>query len=341
MIRFYKPTIRRKDMNAVLQTMVDEKIGPGERKRQFAAEVAEILGKKHCIPLRTYDDALQFSLSACGVHEGSLVGMSVLSPYIYLITVKMLGAEIRMGDIDMSTGCLSASEAKRLQDEGCTCILLQEPMGMIPYQEDFSLITIPVIEDVTQSIGSSYDQEKAGKWGSVQVCAFEEQDMISTAGGAAILTDDQKLRDTILEKIERIRSFVELPDMNAALGMIQCETFAEQLEKRRNFYRLFQKGLLKTHHKPFGIANPEFDINGYGFAVQLDSKIEEVVDFATRYQVSTKKTFSGCVGSDKTEDFEHYPVAIPFLLRCISFPLYPFISQSDSDLLLKVISHLP
>ena len=30
LIRFFKPTLRRKDMDAVLQTMVDEKIGPGE-----------------------------------------------------------------------------------------------------------------------------------------------------------------------------------------------------------------------------------------------------------------------------------------------------------------------
>ena len=35
LIPFYKPTIRRKDMDAVLQTMVDERIGPGERAQEF------------------------------------------------------------------------------------------------------------------------------------------------------------------------------------------------------------------------------------------------------------------------------------------------------------------
>jgi hypothetical protein len=65
------------------------------------------------------------------------------------------------------------------------------------------------------------------------------------------------------------------------------------------------------------------------------------MDFATRYQVSTRRTFASCVGADKVEDFDHFPVAIPAILRCVSFPIYPFISQADSDVLLKVISHLP
>ena len=342
MIRFYKPTIRRKDMNAVLQTMVDEKIGPGERKHQFAVSLCGLLSRKYCVPLRSFSDALRLACKVCGVHGGSVVGMSILAPRIYRYAVEALGGQIRMGDIDSSNGCLSADEAKRLQDEeGCCCIILDEPMGMIPYGTDYSFLSVPVIEDVTQSIGSVYGSEKAGQRGSLVVAAFEEQDVISAAGGAAILTDDQAIKDAVNASLEGILSYLELPDLNAALGIVQCETFSEQLEKRRIFFRLYQKGLMKTHHKLFGISNPEFDINGYGFAVQLDSKIEEVMDFASRYQVSTKRTFAQCVGIDRTEDFDHFPVAIPYILRCISFPLYPFISQSDSDVLLKVISHLP
>ena len=34
-IKFQKPALFRKDMDAVLQTMVDEKIGPGDRKKAF------------------------------------------------------------------------------------------------------------------------------------------------------------------------------------------------------------------------------------------------------------------------------------------------------------------
>jgi dTDP-4-amino-4,6-dideoxygalactose transaminase len=41
-------------MNAVLQTMVDEKIGPGERKQEFNRLFCEIAGRKYEIMLLSY-----------------------------------------------------------------------------------------------------------------------------------------------------------------------------------------------------------------------------------------------------------------------------------------------
>lgn len=220
-------------------------------------------------------------------------------------------------------------------------IILHEPMGMIPLHEPYKDMGVPLIEDMTESLGSFLDADKPGIRGDIVLCAFEEEDMISSAGGSVIMTNSKDLRDSWTPLLEGVRSYVEMPDMNAALGIIQCATFSEQLEKRRTFYRLFQKSLLKTRHKVFGISALEYEVNGYGFAVLLDSKIEDVMKFATKYQVSSQKTFAGCAGADKSDDFDHFPNAIPAMLRCISFPLYPFISQSDNDMLVKVISHLP
>ena len=63
LIKFYKPSLFRKDMDAVLQTMVDEKIGPGERKKQFVSSFCTLIGKKYGLALRTYNDMIAISLS--------------------------------------------------------------------------------------------------------------------------------------------------------------------------------------------------------------------------------------------------------------------------------------
>ena len=84
LIRFYKPALYRKDMDAVLQTMVDEKIGPGERKKEFLRSFAAYIGKKDGIALRSYPDAIVAALHALGIEEGESVMISVLSPRIYL-----------------------------------------------------------------------------------------------------------------------------------------------------------------------------------------------------------------------------------------------------------------
>ena len=51
-IRYTKPTLIRKDMDAVLQTMVDEKIGPGEKRREFIKLFALYIDKKDGIAVR-------------------------------------------------------------------------------------------------------------------------------------------------------------------------------------------------------------------------------------------------------------------------------------------------
>lgn len=342
MIRFYKPTLKRKDMDAVLQTMVDEQIGPGERKREFLRECLAYLNiKGGGIALRTYPDAIKLGLELAGVESGTKVGVSVLSPGFYGPLIKEMGAHMVLGDIDPEHGCLSASEALRLRDEGATVLLIHEPAGMIPYGVNYRDLGISVVEDVTQSFGSMYEEVLPGSFGDIVVGAFEEDGIISTGGGAFLGIAHGDLRQKLSQKVKDIRTFIEMPDMNAALGVIQLALLPGNLEKRREVYNLFKQSLMKTSHKLFGIGDIDYQHNGFCFPVVLDSKVEDVVKFAHKYEVSTVKTFSGCVGEAHVEKFEKFPNGIPCILRGLSFPVYPFLKGSEIEMLKKVISHLP
>jgi dTDP-4-amino-4,6-dideoxygalactose transaminase len=88
LIKFYKPALFRKDMDAVLQTMVDEKIGPGDRKKEFISSFCNTVGKKFGLALRSYNDMIASSLSSLGVEEGDSVILSVLTPKVYLDVLK-------------------------------------------------------------------------------------------------------------------------------------------------------------------------------------------------------------------------------------------------------------
>ncbi len=329
-------------MDAVLQTMVDERIGPGERKKEFLRQFqtfVDITGGG--IALRSYVDALKTALQLIGVTAGSLIAASVLSPSVYAKVASDLGATLLLGDIDPNTGCLSEDQARSLVNQGATAILLHEPAGMIPYQADFSSLGVKVVEDVSQSLGSAYGDSKAGGWGDVVVCAFEEDGIVSTAGGAAVVFSDTAYRQPLKEIFGDERIYQELPDMNAALGIIQISTIETQLARRKELYKLFRQSLLKTQHKLFGIGNIDFEPNGYRFSVVLDSKVDDVVKFATKYQVSSARSFEGCIGEPYQDRFDLFPVAIPSILRGLSFPIYPFLSGTDVEMLMKVISHLP
>ncbi len=329
-------------MDAVLQTMVDEHIGPGERKKEFLKQLQVFIGATAGgVALRSYVDALRISLQMCNVGEGSLIAVSALSPSIYASVAESLGATLLPGDIDSKTGCLSYESAVALREQGAQVILLHEPSGMIPYGADFSSLGLKVVEDVTQSLGSSYETSQAGSWGDVVVCAFEEDGIVSTGGGAAIAFRDAAFRPVLKDLLGDDRTYLELPDMNAALGIVQLATLGQQIERRRELYRQFRQSLLKTPHKPFGISDIEYDGNGYRFSVVLDSKVDDAMKFATKYQISSERTFAGCIGEPFQDRFDLFPNAIVCMMRGLSFPIYPFLTRTDVEMLQKVISHLP
>ena len=70
-------------MDSVLQTMVNEKIGPGERAKAFVQSFCETVGVSSGIAFRSYPDCLFYALTAMGVTSGTKVAVSPLSPDIY------------------------------------------------------------------------------------------------------------------------------------------------------------------------------------------------------------------------------------------------------------------
>lgn len=333
-IEFNKPTIKRKDMDAVLQTMVDEKIGPGQRRQAFRDALLQLTEKKAGLVFRTYSYAIEVAFLAAGLESGQKVAVSPLTPSIYRKVADRLGLQFILVDIDRENCCIDLEKAMGC---GCDAILLFEPFGTIPYKRDYSSVGMPVIEDISQSIGSFYDFEKAGGYGDIVIGSLEEADLVSSAGGSFVLTS----KPQYAKKLEEFDSQYEaLPDLNSALGLVQLSNFDERLKKRKVIYKLFCQKLLSTENRLFGISNIDFEINGGYFCVLLNSKPQDAIKFGEKYQVPIRMAFPDAVGGEILEDFDHFPVSIPYLLRGVHFPIYPFLTSNEVETISKVISHL-
>jgi dTDP-4-amino-4,6-dideoxygalactose transaminase len=342
-IEFYKPTLRRKDMQSVLQTMVDEKIGPGVKKQEFIALLCEKLHKKSGMALRSYYDAIVSSLKIAGVELGSTVITSILAPKIYKLAINSLGAKAVFLDVDIETCCLtSATVLESIVKNGANVLLLCEPYCQIPYGEDFKSLNITVIEDISQSFGSTYDDDFAGGFSDIVICAFEQEHIVSCGGGAAILYDNVlRFKDLLKKQYNLISKYEQMPDLNAALGIVQLQQVEKHLTKRNEIFEIFKKALMKTDHKLFGQRDINFISNGWCFPIVLDSKPEDVIKFAKKYNVTCIKLFTTAVGNDFKNNFSSFPNANAPLLRAVAFPIYPFLKASEIDILEKVISNLP
>ena len=340
-IRFYKPALYRKDMDAVLQTMVDEKIGPGERKKEFLKTFASYIGKKDGIALRSYLDVIIASLNALELGEGDGVLISVLSPKIYLEAFRRTGVKPILIDSD-ETGLPSIEDATAKLSEDPKAIIYYEPICQVPESfEPLKELGLPIIEDISQSLGSVYgDETRAGMGGDIVISEFEENGVISTGGGAAAVSSD----DSRIEKLKKEASlgspYVDLPDMNAALGIVQLGKIDTLLARRNELYRLFMQAQMKSGAKLFGSSSPTMYANGYGFSVIVNTKPDDAMDFAVKHGVSSKRTFTQSIGARYQDRFDRFPNAIAPLTRAISFPLYPFLAKSEIESIQRVVSHL-
>lgn len=342
LIRFFKPTLRRKDMDAVLQTMVDEKIGPGERRKDFLKLLAAQTGSKDGVTERSYPSAIRLALEAVGVKEGDSVIASVLSPEIYKTVADDMGLKLILCDISPDSGCMSMEAVSAAFEKGGSCVLLHEPVCQVPVGlERIKDLGLPVIEDMTQSFGSSHESLKAGDLGDIVISAFEEDCVVSTGGGAAVLASDAGRIEAVKKAAAKTSPWTELPDMNAALGIIQLSNLEAHLARRRELYRMFSQSVMKTENKVFGQRSVDFLSNGYVFPVVLNGRPDETIAFAKKYGVSCRKTFSKSVGARYSERFDLYPNAVAAINRGVSFPLYPFLQQKETEALVKVLAHLP
>ncbi|MCQ2398779.1 MAG: DegT/DnrJ/EryC1/StrS family aminotransferase [Sphaerochaetaceae bacterium] len=345
MIRFYKPTVKRRDMESVLQTMVDEQIGPGEKNQAFMQAFAETTGCQTASAFRTYPDCIRAAFRIMDVCAETVVAISPLAPHIYKTVSEEFGCKLVMVDVDKEHGLVSE---QAVSESGADLLVLYDSCSCLPIRYDVETSSavkcdygnVRVIEDVTESVGGRYGELcKAGDWGKLVICALEEKDIISCGGGAALGAKNDmiyKLRSN------RPSDYVKLADINAALGSVQLANLTENSEKNRKICAGYRDALAKTAHKGFGLGLRDFESSGSVFPVFLNTKPEDIVKFANKHDVPVKLTFENSVCSDYEGDmFSQFPVAAAYFYRTVSFPVYPFLKNNEIDEISRIISHLP
>ena len=123
--------------------------------------------------------------------------------------------------------------------------------GLMEVAKDFNLA---LIEDATESLGSTYHGQHTGTFGLLGTLSFNGNKIITTGGGGAILTDNPRLAKrakhlTTTAKIPHYRNYVHdevgynyrMPNINAALGCAQLEKLPEYLDSKRRLFKHYQE----------------------------------------------------------------------------------------------------
>jgi dTDP-4-amino-4,6-dideoxygalactose transaminase len=383
-IDVFSPTIRRKEMDAVLTALVEDKIGPGEQARLLVQNAKEIFKFDYCLALRSPARALYIALKALELRDGQGVVLSALSPWYYREVLKELRLVPVYSDVENGSPLIGRSgieaAAARRRDLEVRCVLLYHSLGFLPDLSGIADLGLLVIEDRSQSFGSVMNPHpsgspgspddspgkggenlsgpgpstgEAGKYGVYSILGLEERDML-TGGGGALLYAGNRRDGGALRNFAGLPPEYGLPDMNAAMAVIQLRESARNLEKRREIAGIYNQSAQRTRHRRF-VMDENLSYNNYAFPLILETGLKDVKTYARKKDILVEGAFArtlmgmvvGPEGAGQAEGLneglnrENCPEAYSLSLRTVLFPLYPRLSSGEVERISKLIITLP
>jgi len=373
-IEIYSPTIRRKEMDAVLTAMVEEKIGPGERSRLLIQTAKDQLAFDYALALRSPAVALFFALKAL-TKPGQAVLLSSLSPRYYLQVLQDLQLTPVYCDVSydlpvMSRESAESAVSKKPSDLEIGAVVVHHTLGYIPDTASIAGLGFPVIEDISQSYGfwlkpaakkneddpsvndkpSKKDNDSSGSPFTVPYSAFyilglEERDMLTSGGGALLFAMNRK-DGALLRAFAGVANEYCLPDINAALAVVQFKEISRNIGRRRTIAEVYSKACLslssRTKHKrfvPLSISDNEYC--NYAFSLILDTGLKDVIAYAKKKEIETENAFENTIAHSGFDLGSTCPVSSSLILRTINFPIYPRLRSQDVERITRLVMTLP
>ncbi|MFP3040712.1 DegT/DnrJ/EryC1/StrS family aminotransferase [Treponema primitia] len=364
-IEVYSPTIRRKEMDAVLTALVEDKIGPGEHAQHLVQIAKERLQFDYSLALRSPAIALSFALRTLNLEQGQGVIISALSPRYYKQVIEDLGLVPVYTDVMPSSASMGPEtiEAARSRSGGpvARCIVLHHTLGYVPDMAGILGLGLPVIEDRSQSYGALSAERPLGPAaaeaaaaeaaatqappeppypsGALTILGLEEKDLL-TAGGGALLYAMSRRDAGVLRNYAELPPEYGLPDMNAAMAVVQFREASRNLEKRREIAKIYAQASLRTRHKRF-VQNDTFEYNNYAFSLVLETGMKDVKAYAKRKDIAVESALEDTLMGAGHVPTELCPESYSLSLRTALFPLYPRLSGPDIEKVSKLILTLP
>jgi len=275
-IPLHAPTFSEREQEAVVKAVESTFVSSvGPDIEQFERDIASVTGAKRAVAVSSGTAALHVALFVQGVKRGEEV---ITAPITFVATCNAIaycGADPVFVDVDSDTLGLSPiylaqflEEFGEIRDDGyCwntasnkkirVCLPVHN-LGHPARVEEIATIcqkyNIAVVEDAAESLGSFQRSRHTGLVGAIGTLSFNGNKIITTGGGGALITDNLDLADKIkhitttakkphpwLFQHDQIGFNYRLPNLNAALGIVQLTRLDDFLVNKRRLTQVYRE----------------------------------------------------------------------------------------------------
>jgi len=355
-----KPLLGREEFEAVREVLESGVLVQGEKVRLFEKEFANYIRVKHAVALSNGTTALDTALKALKVGPGDEVVTPAFSFVASSNCVLFQGAKPVFADINARTFNIDPSEVLNkitAKTKAIICVhLFGQPSDMKELNEIAEDHKIALVEDAAQAHGAEYRGRRVGGIGTIGCFSFYATKNMTTGEGGMITTNDSELarRAHLIRdhgQTEKYRHVIlgynyRMPEVCAAIGLVQLQKLEGFNKKRRENADLLTKGIQKI----LGLIPPQVNEGvkhvfyqyvvrvETGFPISRDNLVQRLekmgVGVAVHYPIPVyKQPFYLKMGYGKTA----CPRAEDACKRVLSLPVHPAVTEEEIAYMVGVL----
>jgi perosamine synthetase len=295
-----RPDLTDREIDAVVDVLHGYTLSIGPRVEEFERYCAKITGRRHAVAVSSGTAGLHCCMIAAGVGPEHEV---ITTPFSFVASTNCFlyeGAKPVFVDIDPKTLNMDVERvAEKITPQTRAIVGVEafgHPGGMVELEQLAQQHEILLIEDSCEGFGGSVSLAQTpaapprvraiGSFGRASVFGFYPNKQITTGEGGMIVTDDDSfayacrtLRNQGREGMawlahQRLGYNYRLSEINAALGVVQCDRLQEILDKRRKVAHAYIERLMTNRYVILPTLQDTTHMSWFVFVVRLNDLFE-------------------------------------------------------------------
>ncbi len=358
------PDIGEVETELVAAALRQPRLSGGAMVEHFEQRFAQGAGRTHGIAVASGTLGALLVLRAHAIGPGDEV---IASPYAWhqvAHAVSLAGATPVLGEIDYWSGCLDAARAEVLVTSATRAVIVGNvnghPAAWQAWREFARRHHVVLIEDATESIGSSYQGRRVGGFGDASIFDFSQPSLLCCGEGGIVVTDDDRLahelrllRSRTLDDRRSVSAGSRVPmqagigELTAALAAAQLARLPELLERRKVVEAWYLEQMQSFEGiKPPYVAPDVDEVFWMLYVVHLGKRFtasacDQIVEDlavagieAARYCQPLHQQFHYAPGGSRRGQF---PLVERIADRALALPLHAHLSADHVEFIVKTL----
>ena len=345
----------------------------GSYVTQFEQMVADFSGTKFGVAAVNGTAALHIALLLSGVKQDDYVILPNLTFVASANSIKYLGADPILIDADpdlwqIDLDLLEEFLENETDEKNGELIYIRDGrrigaimpvhiLGNMCDMDRFLSIVkkypLPVVEDATEALGTTYKAKSAGTFSPMACFSFNGNKIISTGGGGVIVTDDEQLAKhakhlTTTAKArtdeyyhDEVGYNYRLVNVLAAIGVGQMELLPSFIKRKKECVAFYKKELAGVADIRFQQELPGVETNGWLFTIQTD-KQQQLLEHLNTNKILSRRfwmpmnklpMYKDCVYTQKKDNADY------IYNTCLSIPCSTNITDEELGIVVKEIKN--